>query len=206
MSRGLGKIQRGILDYLKNSGQHATVQELAEHLSDAPTRALRVSITRAIHSLEEKGLLQCGRAQMFSHKSDTWPDASKTCLACWLPGQEAAWTPHRVDARMVERLLIEALSKEPLTSWTAGFHMSYYVSRSVYHGLARALNTNVNWARYIGSKPVSRAIQRLEAQGIVTVRRQWHSGRVRSLKLSVPMLTVATSDSVSDTTTLTEGV
>lgn len=77
MSRGLGKLQQGILDTLKNRPDAISAFDLAKALyeTEHPTRAAMVSTRRTIHSLTQKGLVLSGFAEGKKHQ-----------LYCWLPG------------------------------------------------------------------------------------------------------------------------
>jgi hypothetical protein len=80
MSRGLGKIERAVLETLRGDptgpwGAGPTVKSIgARVLGPSPTTAQLVSLRRAIRSLERKGLIVVRR-------SDWWYGGRRVALA-----------------------------------------------------------------------------------------------------------------------------
>ena len=108
MTKGLGKLQQGILDHITTKGGEARPQELARVLfdTDQPTRAQLVSIRRAMQSLNNRGLAQVDKLSV-SRGADR--------LSIRLPEHPAA------EMRLLEQAAAEMGSmglRIKRTSWT----------------------------------------------------------------------------------------
>ncbi len=111
MSRGLGKIQQAILGHLHDAGRCLSCQDLADHIhgqaAGAVTRALDVSVRRAVKALARAGHLECGYLSQHPHQ----------VLGCWLPGQcptlqgKPAWEQGRLSLRAVEEVVLAVLQR-----------------------------------------------------------------------------------------------
>lgn len=115
MSRGLGKTQKYILDFLGREGKAVSATNLAcfFDVPDGdppvkPTKSAIVSMRRAIHTLHNRRLIQCGLAGIATGGA---LDALE--LYCWLPGQEPP--PNRcefeIKASLADATVLDALKK-----------------------------------------------------------------------------------------------
>ncbi len=101
MSRGMGKMQRAIMDYLTNHHYFEPcelswlITEVHENIigerETRPPRAFVVSVRRAVNELERKGLVMSGYSE--GYYTDTNPNrryySSRSCSAL----VKYVWTP-----------------------------------------------------------------------------------------------------------------
>src|SRR5262245_41739400 len=95
MSRGIGALQRRILDHLAKGGRWPCVYELAGDLhfehhpaDDVFPHACYVSTVRAVKALAKRGAVHCDTVSSDLRGKET------LSLACWLPGQAAPTYRH----------------------------------------------------------------------------------------------------------------
>lgn len=113
MSRGLGAVQRAILEYLAQGVKRADVIAETVYQTDEPTNAQIVAVRRAIRTLEKKQLLECGEFSSATDKNDQSGDPVMGLhLYAWLPGNQPDIEPEvRFDSSVIQTLIIEFLAR-----------------------------------------------------------------------------------------------
>ena len=192
MGRGLGKLQKAILDYLHAEGKPCWASSIAYSLyyarddvreCDPLPRSFEVSVRRAIHALAKRELVCTGtRADPRRLIGDPIPS-----LVCWLPGQ----SPPRLDTIIhgadVDRLVLAALAKAEVE--TDPFEQRFFFGRQPAH----LIGTGQQFVQYSwltnhvvkalggnmieGKRAVAihRSVKRLAAQG--RIKAYWKSSR-----------------------------
>lgn len=111
MSKGLGKTQKYIMDFLAKEGTYKTAFELAAwkgvpegEMPVQPSPSAVVSMRRAIRALAERRLLNCGIAPYRR-------DLGGPQLVCWLPDQPppSALQKHKIRGAVAEAMVLKAL-------------------------------------------------------------------------------------------------
>ena len=106
MSRGLGKLQRRVLEHLETVGRWQSAQEVITALVDSseaePSRSFEVSVRRAAQGLKRRGLIEVASVSLRYHEQ----------TAYWLPDHEPPqFTNHRVwNSWLVCELVTRLLS------------------------------------------------------------------------------------------------
>ncbi len=111
MSKGLGKVQTQILDLLKTKDRPLCAQDIAYDLyepqrvreNDPTPHSFYVSVRRAIHNLEARGLVLCGEENSHLYGAPT------RALVCWMPGQAGARLKPILNGALVEQAIIVTL-------------------------------------------------------------------------------------------------
>lgn len=95
MSRGLGPVQCGLLDFLKRNEGFAWVTEYVNSLAGAGSvpRSAEVSVRRAVRALERRGLVRTG----YHSLAEPWESVRQRCLLLWLP--EVSRPPESIERR-----------------------------------------------------------------------------------------------------------
>jgi hypothetical protein len=113
MSKGLGKIQQGIIDILQERGHWAPAREVIADLfavigdgTNEISYSFYTSALRAIVGLEKRRLLHTSKQQTAAWHSDS---RSYHRLAVWLPGQSAPDTERTLTGAQIESLLLSKL-------------------------------------------------------------------------------------------------
>jgi hypothetical protein len=158
MSRGLGKTQRAILAELKQGP--ARTDEIAKSVyrTSHPTRAQIVTVRRAIRTLEQSHLVECGEYYSDTGKLDQFGrHIHNLYLFAWLPENRPEKEPvQRFDTTQVESLILEYLARHGATR---RYDLSRITRRQLQEQYGRHLYTYESRYR--------RALQRLVAQGAV---------------------------------------
>jgi hypothetical protein len=175
MSRGPGRIETAILAQLREAGGYLKCHAITDRIhgaADGPvSRALDVSVRRAVKSMAKAGLVECGYLSERPHQ----------VLGCWLPGQgptfqgKPVWEQDRLSLRSVEDIVLSVLNRiteeECRRYRTGGLREPGQVPYSLLvnktlHAL-RALNYHEASARVAIGRAVRRLYRRyLAAQGI----------------------------------------
>ena len=117
MSRGLGKLQRRILEHLETAGRWQSAQQVITALTDSsesePSPSFQVSVRRAAQGLRRRRLIEVGSVSLRYHEQ----------TAYWLPDHEPPqFTNHRVwhswlACELVTRLLSQMTDEEARESF-----------------------------------------------------------------------------------------
>jgi hypothetical protein len=186
MSRGLGKVQRVVLEYLRQQGGPCAVSSIAWSLANVgagiherpPSRALRVSVERAARSLARAGLLCTGRR-------GNWGEGLWT--VAWLPEQAPPkdLRPARIAGSHIERIVLDTLLQmrdpQARTKQSMGFRINLDVLDSgavAYQELVRLVLAALDRRDTYGIKSsITRAIQRLQARGQIKMKYERRDNR-----------------------------
>jgi hypothetical protein len=113
MSRGLGKLQHAILEYLRTQGKPCWASDIAwtlfynqDHVRerDPMPRSFRVSVGRAMHTLQQRGLVYCMMC-----KAQYQRDVGNR-LMCWLPEHTPRQPREIIHAKEVEHTILMVLT------------------------------------------------------------------------------------------------
>src|SRR5262245_4567095 len=91
MSRGIGRLQRRVLEALEAAGRWQWVADIVRcihgrvetDVERRPPRSLAVAVRRAVYGLTRRGLVRSGRVQ------PRYIGMESRRFACWLPGHQA---------------------------------------------------------------------------------------------------------------------
>lgn len=142
MGRGLGEMQRTVLELLREAGEPCAASYLAGMMGQ-PSHALDVSVRRAVRTLRRRGIVDCALA--------------RGRLVAWLPEHEPPMVHRRVSGDQIEALVLERLRE-----WT-GWYPVYTLTQDI----GRQLGVG-SWL----AKGVLRAARRLRERGVVYMRRE----------------------------------
>jgi hypothetical protein len=214
VSKGLGKVQTQILDLLKTKDRPLGAQDIASNLYepqrvreyDPTPHAFYVSVRRAIHGLEARGLVVCGGAALDSSKY--FVDLPRRMLMCWLPEQAAPKLKPILTGKLVEQTIIDVLlSAELVTdetdiyimrgqgSWGKPGPFNNATEMMEYKWLrskVRQRLAKLGWSFYGSTAPgaITRAVKRLKDKDIVKVR--WKKAGVNGwIRLNKMAISVA---------------
>jgi hypothetical protein len=94
VSRGIGQLQRRVLDFLWRHGRRAPLTELAAAVLAEPTRRSRlVSLRRALHALEARGRVRV----LYVRIADETGAPTGVGLHVWVQGRSPEWLPDLRD-------------------------------------------------------------------------------------------------------------
>lgn len=186
MSKGLGKLQAQILEMLAEKKEPRTVSGLAYDIHQLdetvdyyakPPRSLEVSVRRAVHSLEKRGLVLANEA----HQSLL--DEPCRQLICWLPDQPPKdFRPQiLLSGKFVERVILQVLQgtaqitdKIELNmlgrSWGDVTPFDPYKEPVRYEWLTNQVLKRLPSGRYGQGRErtaITRAVQKLAKQGLI---------------------------------------
>lgn len=184
MSRGLGKVQRAVLDYLQQEGKPRSISDIAWDLNDVepgrdgmkpwPSPALYESVRRAAKILASRGLLRC--AYTDPHLRD-----ERVSLFCWLPEHTPPEHQQRLlPGTVVEHAIIRTIEKflEENDWFAVKEHngVRYVRYGSITDGVWKSFARSNNDQRI--RPAMSRALKRLQDRG--TIKLFWFvSGRYK---------------------------
>ena len=100
MSRGLGSVQRAVLDLLREAGGPCDAAYLSAMIGQK-SHSLDVSVRRAVRTLRRRGIVDCALA--------------RGRLVAWLPEHEPPMVHRRVSGYQIEALVLERLRE--WTDW-----------------------------------------------------------------------------------------
>jgi hypothetical protein len=184
VSRGLGKVQRAVLDALQEVGGPIYVSDLIDRLYGAgePPRAFAESVRRAVRDLTQKKLVCCGLVYTDWHDaerartSENYGYSQRTSPACWLPAQQEPKVKPQIRGADVEQAIVELLHRTPLDAYEDG-HNVYWIGQRV----GQLYGQRWNHPEPRTHAAVHRAIHRLIEQGCVIPIRS-RTGRVIRLR------------------------
>ena len=142
MSRGLGSVQRAVLDLLREAGGPCDAAYLSAMVGQK-SHSLDVSVRRAVRTLRRRGLVDCALA--------------RGRLVAWLPEHEPPTARRRVSGAQIEALALERLRE--WTDWCPVYTLTQDIGRQLGSG---------PWL----AKGVLRAARRLRERGAIYMRRE----------------------------------
>lgn len=119
MSRGLGPVQCGLLDFLRRNDGYAWVTEYVSSLAGAvpAPRSAEISVRRAVRALERRGLVRTG----YHALAEPWESVRQRCLLLWLPEvrhpPEAVERRRWVDADSAALAALRAIRLDEVEAW-----------------------------------------------------------------------------------------
>lgn len=180
MSKGLGRLQKAILDYLQARGKPEWFIEIAYSvtykLKDEeipPTTAEYEAIRRAVRSLEKRGLVKCALGDPLYQ----WETRYR--LICWLPEHKEPETRKELTGEFVEEIILQVVNNATIDS-DGYFHNQYrfdlyepenipykLVTKEVGYRLRELKYFDGCYAENRVSTAINRAIYRLMDKGLI---------------------------------------
>lgn len=168
----LGKLQRAIIKLLKDD-DYIGVDQVIEHLSLQRTRSNLVSIRRAFHLLEKRGLLNVSKFD--------YDDGCAWGLIAWLPQSKPPDVIEEIKVSDVENVVLNFLNylKEEFNSDSA-------VDYKIILGYIKKLNCRIGNIREDDARvPVAyhRALKSLAAKNSIILDFVKDNGRIGAIAL-----------------------